>query len=113
MSQTKLKPPAIPLASMIRSRGPSGAFIPWRLGSPKAGESARWECVDGRWAELRWTTGGGRHLRGCLIWPPSRVAVGDKSFLHFASPGHLASALLICSSGFLVHMMRVSSCGSR
>lgn len=28
------------------------AIIPWRLVQPEAGESCRWECVDGRWVAV-------------------------------------------------------------
>ncbi len=30
----------------------TGMYVPWRLGTPQAGESVRWNCVDGRWVSI-------------------------------------------------------------
>jgi hypothetical protein len=27
-------------------------YVPWRLSTAQAGESVRWECVDGRWVSI-------------------------------------------------------------
>ena len=56
MTNPKLKraPPA-----RLRPLRPNstGTFILWRLVRAKPGESARWECVDGRWVALAVGTG--------------------------------------------------------
>jgi hypothetical protein len=33
-------------------------YVPWRLATAHAGESVRWECVDGRWVSISLVQGG-------------------------------------------------------
>ncbi|MGZ3408697.1 MAG: hypothetical protein ACXVAN_19740 [Polyangia bacterium] len=30
----------------------TGMYVPWRLSTAQAGESVRWDCVDGRWVAI-------------------------------------------------------------
>jgi hypothetical protein len=36
----------------------TGMYVPWRLAAAKAGESVRWENVDGRWVSIALAEGG-------------------------------------------------------
>ena len=45
MSDPKMKPPPGPVSL-------TGMYVPWRLTTAEAGESVRWQCVDGRWVSI-------------------------------------------------------------
>ena len=46
MSDPKVKrPPPGPMSV-------TGMYVPWRLTTAEAGESVRWQCVDGRWVAI-------------------------------------------------------------
>ena len=36
----------------------TGMYVPWRLTTAEAGESVRWQCVDGRWVAISLGQGG-------------------------------------------------------
>lgn len=53
MSSPKLKPLRPPRESVIGSEPrPTEVFIRWGMATPKAGESVRWESIDGRWVSI-------------------------------------------------------------
>jgi hypothetical protein len=53
LSDTKVKPPPGARAGVRpRRMTATGTYVPWRLATPGAGESVRWECVDGRWVAI-------------------------------------------------------------
>ena len=35
----------------------AATYLPWRPVTPRAGESVRWECIDGRWIAIGLGTG--------------------------------------------------------
>jgi hypothetical protein len=47
VSSSKVKGPAPPAPMSV-----TGMYVPWRLSTAQAGESVRWECVDGRWVAI-------------------------------------------------------------
>ncbi len=40
-----------------RRRTATAPSLPWRTVTPRAGESLRWECIDGRWIAVGLGTG--------------------------------------------------------
>ncbi|HEY1586799.1 MAG TPA: hypothetical protein VGH63_13995 [Polyangia bacterium] len=53
MSSPKVKGPAPPGPMSV-----TGMYVPWRLSTAEAGESVRWQCVDGRWVAISLGQGG-------------------------------------------------------
>lgn len=54
-----------PIAPMRPAPRASEAYVPWRTAQPRAGESVRWECVDGRWITI--ALGEGGHAGQALV----------------------------------------------
>jgi hypothetical protein len=52
-------------------------YVPWRLGTPEAGESVRWVCVDGRWVSIALGQGAEAGRTIVMSGEGRREAVGD------------------------------------
>lgn len=52
-------------------------YVPWRLATAHAGESVRWECVDGRWVAI--SLGQGKESGQTIVTDSQgqRQSVGD------------------------------------
>jgi hypothetical protein len=70
VSDTKLKPLKVSDLRLLARRRPrervaTPLFVPWMTVRPLAGESARWECFDGRWITI--SLGHGDHMGQALV----------------------------------------------
>ena len=55
----------------------TGMYVPWRLSAAQAGESVRWQCVDGRWVAI--SLGQGKESGQTIVTSSEgqRESVGD------------------------------------